>query len=125
MRVMLDTVAFIKGVQGTLPHRLQRRLQKSTTEILVSIVTPWEIALKPSLHKLTTELVERALVEMGARLLPITLTHTGILYKLPLHHAEPFDRMIIAQALSEPCPVVSSDRRFPLYETVGSKVVWD
>jgi PIN domain nuclease of toxin-antitoxin system len=39
--------------------------------------------------------------------------------------SEPFDRMIIAQALSEPCPVVSSDQRFPLYEAVGLKVVWD
>ena len=127
MTVLLDTSAFIRHSQGKLPGRMFRLVAKSTTEVLVSIVTPWEIAMKPALRKvgLDGQRVREQLEVLGARLLPITLEHTERLYRLANYHHEPFDQMIIAQALVENCPVVSSDQRFPLYASEGLKVLWD
>ncbi len=127
MKVLLDTNAFIRHAQGSLPRRIFNLLDKATTEILVSIVTPWEIAMKPSLRKagFSHELVQNQVALLEARLLSITLDHTKRLYQLPTYHHEAFDHMIIVQALAENCPVVSSDQRFPLYESEGLKVLWD
>jgi PIN domain nuclease of toxin-antitoxin system len=125
-KYLFDTVAFVRHADGKLPRRMEKLIEKSTTEILVSIATFWELAIKPSLG-FTAERVEDHLERLGARLLPITPDHTRILSKLPIPegHTDPFDRMIIAQALEERCPVVSSDQRFPLYESVGLQVIWD
>ncbi len=127
MRLLLDTNAFIRMLDGSLPRKIERRVLKPGVELLLSIATPWEIAIKRSLHQagLTSKLVESKIVEMGFRVLSITLEHTSALYDLPLHHREPFDRIIIVQALIENCPLVSSDRRFPMYAGAGLKVLWD
>jgi PIN domain nuclease of toxin-antitoxin system len=84
--------------------------------LFVSIITPWEIALKRSLHfvGVSNELVQHHILDLGARILPITINHIGILYTLPSLHRDPFDRMLIAQALEEQCPIVSSDGHFEL-----------
>jgi PIN domain nuclease of toxin-antitoxin system len=126
-RFLLDTNAFIRILAGALPPRTERRVFRSGVELLLSIATPWEIAIKRSLWQagLTSELVEMKIAELGLRLLPITLEHTSALHRLPSHHNEPFDRIIITQALVERCPVISSDQRFPLYANAGLKVVWD
>ncbi len=127
MTVWLDTNAFLRHMQGALPPRMFRLISKSTTEVLVSMVTPWEIAMKPALRKngFSGQRVREHLETLGARLLSITLEHTERLYSLPTHHREAFDHVIIAQALVENCPVVSSDQRFPLYVSEGLKVLWD
>jgi PIN domain nuclease of toxin-antitoxin system len=124
-RSLLDTSAFIRWLDGSLPRHVKRNIEK--TELLVSIVTPWEIAIKPALKEagLTAGVVARKLDEMGARLLPVTLRHTDVLCALPLHHKDPFDRMIIAQALAEDCMLVSPDQRFPLYGGAGLSVLWE
>jgi PIN domain nuclease of toxin-antitoxin system len=129
MRLLLDTHIVVYWLVGTLPHKIRRRIEKAS-DLLVSIVTPWEFALRTNLPsgKLrlpNTKETERILEELGARILPITMEHTDIIYTLPLHHDDPFDRMIIAQALAEKCPVVSADERFPLYQSVGLQVLWD
>ena len=127
MRFLLDTNAFICAVNGDLPAKVERRLLKPGVDLLLSIVTPLEIAIKPELHHagLTSNVVEAKIREMGARLLSITLEHAAMLYDLPPHHREPFDRILIAQALVEKCPIVSSDQRFPMYKSVGLKVLWE
>jgi PIN domain nuclease of toxin-antitoxin system len=124
---LLDTNVFIRWIAGSVPQRVKRRLQKSGVELFVSIVTPWEIAMKSALRvpELSATRIKQRMVEMGARLIPITLDHIELLSGLPPHHNDPFDRMIIAQALSEDCLVVSADERFPLYEPAGLKVLWD
>ncbi len=124
-RSLLDTSAFLRWLDGSLPKRVKRSIEK--TELLVSIVTPWEIAIKPALREagLSTGVIARKLQEVGARLLPVTLRHTDVLSTLPLHHKDPFDRMIIAQALAETCTLVSPDQRFPLYEGTGLRLLWD
>jgi PIN domain nuclease of toxin-antitoxin system len=127
VRILLDTNAFIRALNGTLPSKVERRVLKSSNELLVSITTPWEIAIKQNLHRagLTSSLVESKITEFGARLLPLTLKHIAELHRLPMHHKEPFDRVLIAQALVEDCLLVSSDARFPLYASSGLKVLWD
>jgi PIN domain nuclease of toxin-antitoxin system len=129
MTYLLDTVAFYRALDKTLPAKLLRRLQRSDSQLFVSIVTPWEIALKPALqaHGMSNELVQEKILELGARLLPITMEHTGLLYTLPYFedHRDPFDRMLIAQALDERCPLVSNDQRFARYQARGLSVIWD
>ncbi len=129
MKYLLDTVAFCRALDDTLPGKTRRRLTNADAELLVSIVTPWEIALKRSLilRGLNNDLVVRKIEELGARLLPITLDHTAALNTLPTfpEHRDPFDRMLIAQALGEECPLVSNDSRLSLYEGVGLQVLWD
>ena len=126
MRILLDSSAFVKWIYGeVVPRSVKRTIEKSRTQLLVSIVTPWEIALKAGIGKLiiTNAQVERYISEMGAQLLPIRMEHVAHLYDLPRHHNDPFDRMLIAQALVERVPVVTSDERFSLYR--GLQVFWD
>jgi PIN domain nuclease of toxin-antitoxin system len=132
MTLLLDTNAFIYWLYGTLPARVRRRVERAG-DLAVSVVSPWEIANKSSfsgrhssnLRLPTTREVEHGLKQLGARLLPVTMRHTELLYTLPVHHKDPFDRMIIVQALEEQCAVVTSDQRFPLYQSVGLRVLWD
>lgn len=131
MKVLLDTNVFIRFTLGEKLPRPVMRLIETSTEPFVSIITPWEIALKGNLvsrgreKEMTTARVEQALEAMGARLLPITIKHTAVLYKLPMFHRDPFDRMIIAQAIEERCPVLSAAQRFELYKGEGLQVIWN
>jgi PIN domain nuclease of toxin-antitoxin system len=126
MKLLLDTCILLYWMNGNLPNKVRQQIQKSPN-LFVSMATPWEIAIKsnpPGRFNLpSTGIIEQALDEMGARLLLFTLKHTDTLYRLPLHHKDPFDRMIIAQALAEHCTVVTSDQEFSLYE--GLQVLWD
>ncbi len=129
MRYLLDSNAFIDAARGKLPRKLERRLLASHAELLVSILTPWEIALKPSLKKynLTPTTVEQKIRDMEGQILALQLNHATIFYSLPQYeeHRDPFDRMLVAQALAEGCALVSRDQRFPLYANVGLNVVWE
>ena len=126
MKLLLDTNAFLNYLKGKLPARVLRRISKPQTELLISVLAPWEIALKPDLSRqLSTAQFQERVAAVGARILLVTVDHTEIFRSLPSYHADPFDRMLIAQALAEACPVVTSDQRFPLYESVGLKVLWD
>jgi PIN domain nuclease of toxin-antitoxin system len=66
--------------------------------------------------------VKQAIEELDIRVLPYTAEHALRLFALPLHHSDPFDRQIIAQALCEKTPVVTPDEKFDLYQ--GIKVIW-
>ena len=129
MRYLLDSHAFIDAARGKLPRKLERRLLASDAELLVSILTPWEIALKPALKKynLTPTIVEQKIQDMEGQLLTLQLNHANIFSSLPRYeeHRDPFDCMLVAQALGERCALVSRDQRFPLYASTGLKVVWD
>src|SRR6266567_4182605 len=98
---------------SSLPRPVERILTRRNTEYLVSIVTGWEIIMKPKLG-LSAADFEAAIREMGAALLPVKYRHLDELASLPIQqdHRDPFDRMLIAQALAEDVPVVSADTRF-------------
>jgi len=125
VRLLLDTNIFLRLIAHTpLPGRLERLLNKPGNEKHVSIVTAWEIINKPKL-KLSVADVQAGIDAYGALLLPLSLRHIDALHALPLYddHRDPFDRILIAQALAEDLAIASSDRRFPEYK--GLKVIWD
>jgi PIN domain nuclease of toxin-antitoxin system len=126
MRLLLDTVTFIWAV--STPERLSRAamsaLRKATAVREVSVVSLTEIAVKQTRGKLTLGKADAmaGVADLRVRVLPYGEEHAFRLFDLPTHHADPFDRQIIAQALVENVPVVTPDESFTLYE--GLKVIW-
>ena len=126
MRVILDTVTFIWAVRT--PERLSRAamsaLRKGTAIREISVVSLTEIAVKRARGKLTFTKADAiaGVADLQLRVLPFTTDDAFRLFDLPTHHADPFDRQIIAQALVEHVPVVTPDEAFSLYE--GLKVIW-
>jgi PIN domain nuclease of toxin-antitoxin system len=126
MRLLLDTAVLIYAVES--PERLSKRasaaLRNPENILELSAVSLAEIAIKASIGKLTISdsVARQALEDLDLRTLPYTTEHAFRLFALPLHHRDPFDRQIIAQALSEQIPVVSPDQTFRMYE--GLRIVW-
>jgi PIN domain nuclease of toxin-antitoxin system len=124
--VLLDTVTFLWAVSS--PERVSRKamsvLGDGGTLRQLSVISLTEIAIKHARGKLTfdKEAIMRGVEDLQLQILPYTAKHAYGLFDLPLHHADPFDRQIIAQALAEDVPVVTSDRAFGLYRDL--KVLW-
>ena len=86
-------------------------------DVYVSVVSAWEIAIKTALGKLRTKRrPAEAVADADFRELALTFEHTEALGGLPPHHADPFDRLILAVAQVEGLTIVTSDRRFSLYD---------
>ena len=126
MRLLLDTAVLIFSVEA--PDRLSKRalsvLKSSDNVRELSSISLTEIAVKATLGKLgfSEESARQAILDMDVRILPFTADHAFRLFALPVHHRDPFDRQIIAQALSENIPVVSPDKRFSSYKELT--VIW-
>jgi len=126
VRVLLDTVTFLWAVSS--PEQLSKTaltaLGGESTVREISAVSLSEIAIKQTLGKLAfgKEAVAQGIADLRLRILPYTGKHAYVLFDLPLHHADPCDRQIIAQALAEEIPVVTADRAFGLYK--GLEVLW-
>ena len=126
MRLLLDTAAFIFAIES--PEKLGKRaaaeLDKEGNILKLSAISLSEIAIKVSLGKLDLplDIVRESIVDLDLRLLPYTAEHAFQFFSLPLRHRDPFDRQIIAQAMSEDIPILSPDREFKLYR--GLKVIW-
>lgn len=129
MTLLLDTNVFLKlAFDEKLPRKTANLLSRPGSDLLVSIITPWEIAIKAQRlgsKELTPFRVAEAIHLLGARQIGIHLKHLAVLASLPPHHNDPFDRMLIAQAISEGCTLLSGDERFPLYKACGLQTVWD
>lgn len=128
MRFLLDTHTFLWFVTGDeqLGGRARAILEDIENEILLSVASLWEIAIKVSLGKLIlhrpfSELVPHELLSNEIGFLPIDPRHLIVLVDLPFHHRDPFDRLLIAQAISEGLPVLSGDEAFRDYSI---QVVW-
>lgn len=122
MRVLLDTHALIWAVDDPARLGTQARLaiENDSNDLLVSAATIWEIALKTGLGKLTLSMpyrdwMNRAIADLRAILLPITVEYADTQTTLPYHHRDPFDRMLIAQAKSEDVPLATNDETFDRY----------
>jgi PIN domain nuclease of toxin-antitoxin system len=90
---------------------------QNAREVFVSAASAWEIVIKAALGKLqTTRLPAAVVAEGGFRELAISFDHAEAVRALPLHHTDPFDRLIIASAGVEGCVVVTSDEKFRLYD---------
>lgn len=124
-RLLLDTnvvVWLLLGDRGSVTDAAQEALEDESNAVSVSAVSVWEIAIKRSLGKLVIEDGwTRALGRLGFDPMPITAFHAEGVGKLPWHHRDPFDRMLIAQASLEAHALVSADPRLVAY---GVDVVW-
>ena len=120
--LLLDTRAFVWWVIGSdrLPSSVIARIERAA-RVCVSDVSLWEIVLKESTkHPMVgTDDAHRWFDEArsatGFETLSITTRHIGGVQRLPLHHRDPFDRLLIAQAVAESLSVVSADTEFPAY----------
>jgi PIN domain nuclease of toxin-antitoxin system len=112
MRLLLDTHVFLWAVTAN------RRLKSSTREFLsradavyVSAASIWEIAIKARLGKIQADAaaLAAAIDSSGFQELPVSALHAAAVAKLPLHHTDPFDRLLLAQAFLEPLRFVTAD----------------
>lgn len=129
MKFLVDTQAFLRAARSPeeLSDRARVILADRTAELLISIVVPWEIAIKSGIGKLknVTEILDRFEGLIGAadyRMLETSTHHVIQSGALPAHHKDPFDRLLIAQALDLHISIISSDEIFDRY---GVKRIWN
>lgn len=128
MRLLLDTQAFLWWVadDSRLSPRARTVVAERKDRCFVSLASCWEMAIKVSLGKLIlTPPIERFIPEQLATnafdLLPIEFSHTAGVAALPFHHRDPFDRLLVIQALLEDLALVSAD---PVFKRYGVNRVW-
>lgn len=126
MRLLLDTAVLIYAVES--PENLSKRatavLRNAANVLELSSVSLAEIAIKAALGrlKLSAAIVRQSIRDLDLHILPYTAEHAYRLFDLPRHHGDPFDRQIIAQAITEEIPIVTSDEKFALYKEI--KIIW-
>lgn len=128
MRLLLDSHAFLWFLEGSalLGARARTAIEDASNLKYVSHATAWEIAIKSSLGKLSLSipyegLFPAAVEANGFNILQPDFAHYRELLRLPFHHRDPFDRLLIAQARTEEMTVVTCDPHFPSY---GVPVIW-
>ena len=123
MRLLLDShvvLWWLAGDSNVGPETTAMILAADT--VYFSPVTPWELGIKRSLGKIDfPDGLVREIVNAGLEEQPITSAHAEAAAALHLHHRDPFDRMLIAQAIVEGLPIVSRDTAFDAY---GVKRLW-
>ena len=125
MRILLDTHIFywLSYEQHKL-SRATRAILDDADVVYVSAVSFWEIAIKVKAGKLKADISELMSSLEAANLieLPVLARHTPLISILPLHHADPFDRLLIAQAMSEPLHLLTADPKFKQYSELVIEV---
>lgn len=121
MRLLLDTHAFIWWDNGRLSKPVIVGIQRAD-EVYVSAVSAWEVAIKSALGKIVARgTVADAIADYGFSPLPVTIEHADAVASLPLHHRDPFDRLLAVQARLEELTLVTRD---PAFRPYGVKVFW-
>lgn len=118
MRLLLDTHVFLWSVADSpeLPKKAKDAI-RDADEVFVSAASLWEISIKVGLGKLKANPQEfvRAISASGFTELPITALHAAQVETLPEHHKDPFDRLLVAQALTEPMHLLTADAQLKVY----------
>ncbi len=121
MRLLLDTHIFL-WVAGGIPSRKLsiRKVIESADEVFVSAATLWEIAIKTSIGKIKADpqALAAAIDDSGFVELPVSALHAVAVAKLPMHHNDPFDRLLLAQAMTEPMKFLTADALLARYSDV-------
>ena len=119
MRLLLDTHALLWWLSddSRLGQQVRDLISDPENDVLVSVVSLWEITVKLRIGKLDANLLEilAVLPDMGFDRLDIADSHLVELAKLPLHHRDPFDHLLMAQAIAEGAYFISNDQNVPLY----------
>ncbi len=128
MRILLDTQALLWSATSRrrFGPTVLSVLEDTANDLVVSAATAWEIAIKYAIGKLSLpsppdEYIPDRMRMGGLDGLPVEHAHALRVAQLPLHHRDPFDRLLIAQAQIEGLTILSSDRRFSLYDV---EVMW-
>jgi PIN domain nuclease of toxin-antitoxin system len=128
MKILLDTQAWLWMVHS--PERFRanarRQVMAQRNERILSAVSAWEIAIKYAIGKLSlperpSEFVPRLLAVTRTYPMAVQHSHALRVAELPVHHVDPFDRLIIAQAQIEEMPILTADRQFEDYDV---KIIW-
>jgi PIN domain nuclease of toxin-antitoxin system len=125
LKVLLDTHLVLWAMLGHA-SRISKKglaaLGSEQFEPVVSAVTIWEAAIKRGLGKLEVPMDFLWQIEAaGVELLPVMPRHADLVASLPPHHSDPFDRLLVAQAISEGLPLVSDDKSLHSYDV---EVIW-
>ena len=128
MRVLTDTHAMLWWLRDDqrLSHRARQILGDGGNELLWSIASSWEIAVKLGLGKMEIDkplarLFADLVSEQGVTVLPVGHEHCALLAGLALHHRDPFDRMLVVQAMQERVPILTADPKLALYD---AEIIW-
>jgi len=128
MNLLLDTHTLLWFVLGDaqLSAAARQLIEDATNPKFVSPATYWEIAIKISIGKYALNetyetFIDRAIRQNGFFILPIEPRHTALLINMPFHHRDPFDRLIIAQAIVEGIAIVSAD---PVFDDYSVQRLW-
>ena len=127
MTYLLDTSTFLWA--ATQPARLSRRAlricESQREQLVVSVVSLWELVVKCGTGALRIASLDRTLPDwtarLGARVLPVEAAHACAVHNLPPIHRDPFDRLLVAQAIAEDLPLLTSDERIQQYP---ARCVW-
>jgi len=124
MRLLPDTHAalWLLGGDDRLSRRADSLLTDASNEVLLSSAVVWEVAIKRSLKKLEAPTgFAKLLLDAGATPLAVSVDHAEAVAELPWHHRDPFDRLLVAQAMLEGAILVTADERLRAYE---ARVEW-
>ena len=128
MRLLLDTHTLLWFTLGDpqISPTAVALINDAGNDKLVSPASYWEIAIKVSIGKLSLhssyeDFIDRGIRQNGFDILPVEPRHTGRVAVLPFHHKDPFDRLLIAQALTDDIAIVGAD---PLFDRYGVKRLW-
>jgi PIN domain nuclease of toxin-antitoxin system len=127
MKALLDTHTFLWAIveEGKLSRRAQQ-IYTGSNDLFLSVVSVWEILIKVQSGKLPLPepagpYLVKKLAQNRIEVLPITLDHVLRTESLPLHHRDPFDRLLIAQSIEEEWPIVTAD---PIFARYPVDVIW-
>ena len=118
MRLLLDTHVFLWAVSANRHLTPAARHYLSLADaVYVSAASIWEIAIKSRLGKIDADaaVLVDAIEESGLQELPVSARHAAAVATLPLHHTDPFDRLLLAQAFMEPLRLVTADKTLAAY----------
>src|SRR6476469_6278002 len=119
MRFLLDTHILLWFLENDpkLPDQIREVINNPENLVFVSVISAWKISIKQSLGKLIAPSnLEEALRFSNFEVLSMTLAHGIRVADLPMHHKDPFDRMLISQALVEDLTIVTVDEKFKFYD---------
>jgi len=128
MKILLDTHAFLWAIteDAQLSVRAREIFTARTSELFLSVASIWEILIKVQLKKLpltkpVVPFLREQLANNNIHVLPIVLDHVARLEDLPVHHRDPFDRILVAQSMEEGWPLLSAD---PLLVRYPTELIW-
>ncbi len=126
MKVLIDAHVLLWGIQDAAKVSTRVRSLLPVADVWISVVSLWEIIAKVQIGKLILptpvgDYLAQKLKMNGVSVLPLTFAHVRRLEGIPLHHRDPFDRILIAQSLEENLPLVTSDTAF---NNCSIRVIW-